>query len=69
MALEAGEREVTSEEVLIRALQCTSSRATPHSAFLNLIELTRGGSEPADSSLVARWHQVCLVESGRRCCQ
>ncbi len=69
VALEAGEREVTSEEVLIRALQCTDGLATPHSAFLNLIELTRGGSAPADSPLVTRWDQACLVESGRRCCQ
>ncbi len=44
-------------------LQCTDGRATPHSAFPNLIELTRGGSALADSSLVARCYQVCLVDA------
>ncbi len=48
-------------------LQCTSGLATSHSAFLHLIDLTRGGFASADSPLVARCHQACLVESGRRC--
>ncbi len=62
-------REAKSEAHSFCMLHCTSGLATPHSAFLNLIELTRGDSASADSFLVARCHQVCLVESGRRCCR
>jgi hypothetical protein len=66
--MELAEKVLKSAARSFALLHCTSGLATPHSAFLNLIELMRGGFASADSPLVASCHEACLVESGRRCC-